>query len=136
MGSRKTAKRSARTRKDDERRGIGFRQAVAAVHGAVVKMPAALRYPLVIYHIEGKTKQQTAQQLGLTLRTLTGRLARGKKLLDAKLKRRGFEGSYLLMLYPLIGGADNELPRGCARATTKKAISALKESARGELPRH
>ncbi|MGH7226160.1 MAG: RNA polymerase sigma factor, partial [Gemmataceae bacterium] len=49
------------------------------------------REPLLLCYLEGKTRDQAAQHLGWSLRTLERRLQQGLKLLRARLSKRGVE---------------------------------------------
>jgi RNA polymerase sigma factor (sigma-70 family) len=51
----------------------------------------SLRYrlPLVLCYLEGRTQDEAARQLGWSLNTLRRRLARGRHLLEARLRGRG-----------------------------------------------
>src|SRR5262245_3065832 len=47
------------------------------------------RAPLVLCYLEGRTRDEAARQLGWSLNTLRRRLARGRRLLEARLRGRG-----------------------------------------------
>jgi RNA polymerase sigma factor (sigma-70 family) len=47
------------------------------------------RAPLVLCYLEGRTQDQAARQLGWSLNTLRRRLAKGRRLLEARLRGRG-----------------------------------------------
>jgi RNA polymerase sigma factor (sigma-70 family) len=56
---------------------------------ALSDLPDRYRRPLVLFHLEGRSLQQTADQLGLTASATGVRLSRARELLRQKLVRRG-----------------------------------------------
>jgi RNA polymerase sigma factor (sigma-70 family) len=56
---------------------------------ALQRLPERYRAALVIFHLEGRTREEAARQLGCPLATLRSRLTRGRKLLRTELTRRG-----------------------------------------------
>ncbi len=56
----------------------------------VNRLPAAYRRAVVLCCLEGKTQEDAVRELGWTKGTVSGRLARAKELLRARLTRRGF----------------------------------------------
>jgi RNA polymerase sigma factor (sigma-70 family) len=59
----------------------------------VDRLPATYRRAIVLCYIEGKTQEEVARLLGWSKGTVSGRLARAKDLLRARLSRRGFAPS-------------------------------------------
>ncbi len=65
-------------------------QAFAAeLDAAINQLAERYRRPLVLFHLEGCTLEQTARRLNLNPSTTGNRLARGRELLRKKLVRRG-----------------------------------------------
>jgi RNA polymerase sigma factor (sigma-70 family) len=61
----------------------------AALDEELTRLPDALRAPVVLCLVEGRTQEQAAAELGGSLRTLRRRLDRAKALLRLRLERRG-----------------------------------------------
>src|SRR5262249_14993850 len=74
---------------DDPLDELTARELLAVLDAELQRLPERYRSPLVLCYLEGQTGDQAAGQLGWSLRTLKRRLAGGKKLLRARLARRG-----------------------------------------------
>jgi RNA polymerase sigma factor (sigma-70 family) len=94
------AKETAARRQEREKRAAARSVASAAADamwrevGAVLdeelnRLPERYRGPLLLCYLEGRTRDEAAQQLGLSLRTLKRCLERGRELLHIRLSRRG-----------------------------------------------
>jgi RNA polymerase sigma factor (sigma-70 family) len=86
------------------------------------RLPAKYRIPLVLCHLEEKSRQDVARTLGLPEGTLSSRLARGRALLAQRLTR----------LYPSVAGellfagfVRQAMAAPLVQATTKAGMSVL-----------
>lgn len=53
-------------------------------------LPAKFRHPLLKHYLEGKSREETAQELGWTIGAVKGSLERGREILRSRLTKRGF----------------------------------------------
>jgi RNA polymerase sigma factor (sigma-70 family) len=88
------------------------------------------RGPLLLCYLEGKTRDQAAQQLGWSLRTLERRLHQGLKLLRARLSKRGIELPAALLA---AGLSQQAASAGVSAATVAATVEAALEPAGGAL---
>ncbi len=105
---------------------ISLREAQALLHQELAALPECLRQPLVLCYLQGRTRDEAAHQLGWSLGTLKRRLEQGRKLLHARLSRRGLTLATVLSTM-LIGS--EQVPASLAKATLNLATSALTGSA-------
>jgi RNA polymerase sigma factor (sigma-70 family) len=107
---------------------ISLREAREVLDAELTRLPEKYRAPLVLCCLEGLARDEAARQLGCPLATLKSRLERGRRLLHARLARRG-----LTLAAALSAGL---LGEGLARADLFGALvrSTLQAALRGAGP--
>jgi RNA polymerase sigma factor (sigma-70 family) len=109
----------------DTTEDIAWRDVVAALDGELNRLPERYRAPLVLCYLEGKTRDEAAQELGWSVGTLRGLLERGRDLLRARLTRRGLTLPATLLAVGLSQqAASAALPPALATATVQAVLSA------------
>jgi RNA polymerase sigma factor (sigma-70 family) len=68
---------------------LSWREACAALHEELNRLPDAYRLPLLLCYVEGKSRDEAAAELGWTLNRVRGQLERGRVRLRDRLERRG-----------------------------------------------
>ncbi|HYT94852.1 MAG TPA: sigma-70 family RNA polymerase sigma factor, partial [Gemmataceae bacterium] len=68
---------------------LTWRELRVLLDAELQRLPESLRQPLVLCYLEGKTRDEAAQQLRWSVGRLKGRLERGRRLLCSRLTRRG-----------------------------------------------
>jgi RNA polymerase sigma factor (sigma-70 family) len=76
---------------------VSWREVQTALDEELERLPERWRAPLILCHLEGRTRDEAAQQLGLTVPCLHGRLVRGRNALCKALTRRGIALSAALL---------------------------------------
>ncbi|HZU37742.1 MAG TPA: sigma-70 family RNA polymerase sigma factor [Gemmataceae bacterium] len=78
-------------------RDVALRQLCQALDEELQQLSETYRAPLVLCHLQARTRDETARLLGVSLRTVDRRLEHGRKLLRARLERRGLTLSAVLL---------------------------------------
>jgi RNA polymerase sigma factor (sigma-70 family) len=82
-----------------------WRELCAALDAELCRLPEGQRAALVLCYLEGRTRDQAAGQLGLSVRTLGRRLVLGREQLRARLARRGLTLSGAALAAAVAAGA-------------------------------
>jgi RNA polymerase sigma factor (sigma-70 family) len=102
------------------------------------RLPGMYRVAIVLCDLEGKTRAEAAQQLGVPHGTLAARLARGREMLGKRLRRRGVAISattLALVLSRQTVAAAATLPAPLVSATIRSLVS-VGTSLAGGIPAH
>jgi RNA polymerase sigma factor (sigma-70 family) len=83
---------------------LTWREVLQVLDEELNRLPAVYKAPLVLCHLEGRTQDEAARELGWTLGALRGRLERGRAKLRARLLRRGLTASAALASATLAPG--------------------------------
>jgi RNA polymerase sigma factor (sigma-70 family) len=89
-------------------------EALRALDEEIARLPDHLRTAVVLVELEGRPRRQVAEQLGTPEGTLSSRLAKARKVLAARLRRRGFALPATLL-------AAAAVPPGLTRAAARLA---------------
>jgi RNA polymerase sigma factor (sigma-70 family) len=101
---------------------VTWREVRGVLDDELRQLPERYRAPLVLCYLEGKTRDEAAQQLGWSTATLRGRLERGRERLRRRLIRRGLTLSAALCASVLVeSAAPAALPAGLAETTVQAA---------------
>jgi RNA polymerase sigma factor (sigma-70 family) len=125
------SRRRARERKPaaaEEGPDLSWREACAILHEELDRLPDTYRLPLLLCYLEGRSRDEAAQQLGCNLGVLHGRLERGRDRLRTRLTKRGVTLSTGLLAAlansVTAGGPPESLLRATLAAATTGRIPA------------
>jgi RNA polymerase sigma factor (sigma-70 family) len=104
---------------DVARPELAWPEACAILHEELDQLPARDRAVLVLCYLDGKSRDEAAQELGLTTMVVKGVLERGRKKLRARLKARGVAlsaGLFAVLRQPARADFGIDLVRRTAQA--------------------
>jgi RNA polymerase sigma factor (sigma-70 family) len=99
----------------------GGRELRGVLDRELQQLPEKYRLPLVLCHLEGKTHEAAARELGWPLGSLAKRLARGQELLRGRLSRCGLTLSSAALVLCLAEEASAVVPGALSQATLAAA---------------
>ncbi len=111
---------------------LSVRELLAILDEEVERLPRDYRLPVLLCCLEGHSQEETARRLGWTPGSVRGRLERGRKLLHARLVRRGIvPAAAVAALEVCRAAAATALPAALASATVRAAREFVANSAAG-----
>ena len=87
---------------DEEREKEAREEWLPILDEEIGQLPTRFQSPLVLCHLEGRTQQDAADELGLTYATIRRRLQQAKLLLRERLVSRGMPETGALLVVPLL----------------------------------
>src|SRR5947209_6665928 len=108
---------------------VGTRELLAMVDEETERLPASVRAVVVLCCLEGRTRDEAADRLGVTVAAVKGRLERGRELLRRRLARRGVALPAAFLVLSLtgerVGAAVQARAVQAALGTAPPAVAAL-----------
>jgi RNA polymerase sigma factor (sigma-70 family) len=118
---------------------LSWREACAVLHEELDGLPEKYCLPLILCYLDGKSRDEAARQLGVSLNVLRGRLERGRERLRARLLKRGVAlsaGLFVAVANSVTAGALPErlLQAALQAAATGRLSATVATLVRGAAP--
>lgn len=98
-----------------------WREAQAVLGEELNRLDEKYRTPLVLCYVQGKTRDEAAQELGWSVSVLRGRLERGRQRLRARLERRGLCFAAVMLAAGVADAAAASLPARLVSSSVQAA---------------
>jgi RNA polymerase sigma factor (sigma-70 family) len=91
-------------------REVSWREGLAVLDEELARLPERYRAVLIVCCLDGRTRDEAAQQLGWSVGQVKGCLERARELLRQRLVQRGFELGAVLLAATVAAGASGAAP--------------------------
>lgn len=99
-----------------------WRELLTILDEELARLPETWRAPLILCYLEGKTHEDIARQLGSPLGTVRSRVARGRRLLQERLARRGLQFPAGAFVATAVASTASAVPPSLLRLTIQSAV--------------